>query len=606
MPDNPTNSDPQRTTAVHAQAADAGKASLELRNDAEKLRRRTLEVTKQLTSARSGIPDKRFRLAALNLMEDVEDARRRTSTEAEERRRAEKSLHASEARLSAALVAGKMATWDWDPQTDAFIGTATIVEVFGLSGLPPKTLAGRFKQVHPDDLPAYRTAVQESVRTGQGWHLEFRIIRPRDHRVAWLEERAHAAVDSATGNVLFAGVVWDITERKRAEEALRQNEARMRLILESAVEYAILSLDSERRVTMWSAGAERLLGYSQNEILGQSADLIFTEEDRERGAPQHEVDTAVAKGRAADERWHQRKNGERFWGSGVLMSMQDPNGRSGFVKVLRDHTEAKRHEETLSSMLSQLERALLEAQNARREAEEASRAKDTFLAALSHELRTPLTPVLMTAESLLRRKDLPQRARDGLELICRNVELETHFINDLLDVTRIARGKFELLREPLNIHDAIRGAVLICEPDIRGKQQRLSLHLEAIEKIILGDLPRVQQVFWNLLKNSSKFTPERGEIRIITRNEPGHLLVIVSDNGIGIGQTALPDIFDAFQQGESSITRKYGGLGLGLAISRATVNALGGTIEAVSAGAGRGATFTVKFPLTREKDEQRH
>ena len=186
---------------------------------------------------------------------------------------------------------------------------------------------------------------------------------------------------------------------------------------------------------------------------------------------------------------------------------------------------------------------------------------------------------------------------DGLQLICRNIEIQTHFIDDLLDVTRIARGKFELIREPVNVHEAVRGAVQICESDISAKEQQMIVELAAKDHQILGDPARVQQVFWNLLKNASKFTPERGRIIVESRNDGGNILVSVSDTGMGIDPTRLIDIFDAFRQGDTSITRRFGGLGLGLAIAKATVEALGGTVSANSKGKDLGSTFTVSLPL---------
>jgi two-component system CheB/CheR fusion protein len=216
---------------------------------------------------------------------------------------------------------------------------------------------------------------------------------------------------------------------------------------------------------------------------------------------------------------------------------------------------------------------------------------------LSHELRTPLTPVLMATETLLRRKDLPPLAIDALEMILRNVEIEAHFIDDLLDLTRISRGKLEISREALDLHQAIKRAVEISQPDFLIKNQNLTLNLDAKPSLLLGDSLRLQQVFWNLLKNASKFTPEGGSIEITSHTEPEWLVVQVSDNGMGIDPSALPTLFEAFRQEDLAISRQFGGLGLGLAISKATVEALGGTIAATSGGRDQGTTVTVKLPL---------
>jgi two-component system CheB/CheR fusion protein len=417
----------------------------------------------------------------------------------------------------------------------------------------------------------------------------------------WYLARLRVYRDEADriGGVVLTFV--DITRRRGAEEALSASEERLRLLVESARESAIFSIDLARRVTTWNSGAERLLGYTEAEIIGLSADLIFTDEDRAAGAPKQEAERALLEGRAEDERWHVRKDRSRFWGSGFLMLMKDQAGKTlGYVKIFHDRTKAKESEVALARSRADLEEALRQAQHAHREAEAAAKTKDHFLATLSHELRTPLMPVMLCAESLLRRKDLAPRVVEGLEMICRNVELQKHFIDDLLDVTRIARGKFELPRHPVDVHAAIQAAVAVCEPEIAAKQQHLFLKLAAEKQQILGDFARVQQVFWNLLKNASKFTPEQGEIRVVTENRNRKLLITVKDTGIGIDPNALTDIFEAFRQGDTSITQVYGGLGLGLAIVKATVHALGGSILAESDGAGHGATFIVDLPLAEE------
>lgn len=387
-------------------------------------------------------------------------------------------------------------------------------------------------------------------------------------------------------------------EAKSPEEALRESQELLRLIVENAREYAIFSLDLDRHITSWNSGAQQILGYSQGEAIGQLGDIIFTAEDRAIHAPEHEVKTAVAEGRASDERWHVRKDGTRFWGSGVMMAMHDSRGDAvGLVKIFRDHTEQLRAKRAL-------EQSLRETEAARAEAEAAGRAKDHFLAVLSHELRTPLTPVLMSVDTLLLRRDLPAQVVDGLEMIQRNVALEAQLIDEILDITRISRGKFELYREPMDLHEAIRLAGEVAMPDIESKAQRLSLSLGASEHELTGDFKRLEQVFWNLLKNASKFTGEHGEIAVQSRNESDpsgerrRIVVDVVDTGIGFDQEAAERIFEAFTQANEFITQEFGGLGLGLAISKATIDAHGGTIRGMSPGPGLGAIFTVSLPLS--------
>ncbi|MGV3771942.1 MAG: ATP-binding protein, partial [Verrucomicrobiales bacterium] len=328
-------------------------------------------------------------------------------------------------------------------------------------------------------------------------------------------------------------------------------------------------------------------------------DIIFTEEDRANGAPEMEAETALREGHAKDERWHVRKNGDRFWASGVLMAMHGANGRTiGFVKILRDQTEAKRNEEALAASRLQLEIALEDAQRARDEAEAANKTKDHFLATLSHELRTPLTPVMMVAETLLRRTDLPPRALEGLEMIRHNIEVETSLVADLLDLTRISRGKFEFRIKPISLHQVLEHAIYVSRPDIESKGQRLSIHLQAEHDDMMGDAERLQQVFWNILKNASKFTPEGGSIQIVSSMDEEKFVVNFTDNGCGIPNAALPHIFEAFRQADESITREFGGLGLGLAIAKAIIEGHNGSIAAASEGEGKGTTITVILPRT--------
>jgi signal transduction histidine kinase/response regulator RpfG family c-di-GMP phosphodiesterase len=238
------------------------------------------------------------------------------------------------------------------------------------------------------------------------------------------------------------------------------------------------------------------------------------------------------------------------------------------------------------------------AQKARAEAERANLAKDSFLAMLSHELRTPLTPVLTSVLALEQEENLPEETRASLQMIRRNVELEARLIDDLLDLTRISKGKVQLSLEEVDAHQLLRNALEICQADIDHKN--LSLETEfAAEKVCLeADPARLQQIFWNLIKNAVKFTPQGGRLGIRTANDNGQLRVEISDSGMGIDAETLPKIFNAFEQGERT---RLGGLGLGLAISKALVETHSGKLTAESAGRNKGATFTATFPVAQNQ-----
>jgi len=223
-------------------------------------------------------------------------------------------------------------------------------------------------------------------------------------------------------------------------------------------------------------------------------------------------------------------------------------------------------------------------------AEAANAAKDRFLATLSHELRTPLTPILIWAGGMVNDPSLSPEVDEGLRMICRNVELEARLIDDLLDLTRIAHGKLELHLRRSDAHDLLGHAVEIVRDEISSRKLKLSLELNAADHFVLADAPRLQQVFWNLLKNASKFTPGQGAVTIRTSNpEPQALWIEITDTGVGIEPQDLEKIFEAFEQGG---TRREG-LGLGLAISKAIVEMHHGSIRAFSDGPGKGSRFVI-------------
>jgi PAS domain S-box-containing protein len=294
----------------------------------------------------------------------------------------------------------------------------------------------------------------------------------------------------------------------------------------------------------------------------------------------------AAEGRFDEELRIIRPDGQVRWVRSRMFPVFDSQGvHYRNAGLAEDITERKRGEEEL--------------RQARDAAEAASRAKDQFLATLSHELRTPLTPVLALASSLQEDQDLPDRIRQALAVIQRNVELEARLIDDLLDLTRISRGKLELRREVVDVRQLLAHAIEVCcGVELASGRIQLSLDLGAREHRVWADAPRLTQVLWNLLNNAIKFTPEGGEIRVRSwEEEDGGILAIeVADNGIGIDPELLPRIFNAFEQTDRQITRRFGGLGLGLSLSRAIVAMHGGTLDAASAGTNQGSAFTVRLP----------
>ena len=267
---------------------------------------------------------------------------------------------------------------------------------------------------------------------------------------------------------------------------------------------------------------------------------------------------------------------------------------SVFVDLFRKTEQIKRQAEEREKLV----REQTTAERARIEAERASAAKDKFLAMLSHELRTPLTPVLASVSTLEHEDGLPEAMREPLQLIRRNVELEARLIDDLLDLTRISKGKVKLSFEIVDAHTLLRNAVEICQLEIDEKHLSLCVELGAESVFLRADPARLQQIFWNLIKNAVKFTPTGGKLSIRTSNDDsGRFQAEVEDSGCGIDREILPNIFHAFEQGGRG---QLGGLGLGLAISKALVEAHQGCIAAYSDGLGLGSRFTAFFPTCNQ------
>ncbi|HYD95291.1 MAG TPA: CheR family methyltransferase [Noviherbaspirillum sp.] len=384
----------------------------------------------------------------------------------------------------------------------------------------------------------------------------------------------------------------DITRRKLAEEKLGRNEQRMRLIAASTRDYAIATLDTDGIVTSWNAGAERLFGYSETEIGGQSGEIIYTPEDRANDVFRQELRRARDHGRAEDDRWHMRQNGSRVFCSGITSPLIDERMR-GFVKIARDLTDSK--------WLRDQQEAKLEWERKERiRAEEAARVRDEFFAVLSHELKQPLNLIQLTAELLSRipeAETLPAIAR-GTATIKRMVEGQTRIIDDLMDLSRLHAGKLTLTHSQLELTERVSHVVRLMEDEAKQKQVKLLLDVSPRETIIQGDAIRIEQIVWNLLSNALKFTPAGGTVQVQVCQEGEMACIEVTDTGKGIAPDFLPHVFDMFRQANSGPARQHGGMGIGLALVKELVQSHGGRVEVDSRGEGYGALFRVWLPAT--------
>ena len=352
------------------------------------------------------------------------------------------------------------------------------------------------------------------------------------------------------------------------------------LLLEQSEDYALFFTTPEGVITDWYPGAEHIFGFSAGEIVGENAKRLFNSEDLERGAAEHEMEVARSAGRAEDDRWHVRKDGTRFWGSGLLFGLRDPAGKlAGYAKIVRNRTDLKTQTEALENEVKALSHAV--------------RQDKLLLATLAHELRNPLAPLANCME-LLRDCAAPPGT---LQIIDRQLALLRRLVDDLMEASRIGAGKVDLRLEVLDLHEVFNAAADAVRPMVAARDQELQLIPIAGPVPVQVDAQRMQQVFVNLLDNAVKYTPRGGKIIYNITTEGGDAIVRVEDTGVGMSAEILPKIFDLFTQEHASRAHAAGGLGLGLALVRDLVALHGGTVQARSDGRDKGSVFTVRLPM---------
>ncbi|MHB0948438.1 MAG: sensor histidine kinase [Gemmatimonadaceae bacterium] len=420
----------------------------------------------------------------------------------------------------------------------------------------------------------------------EGWRVR------KDGTLFWANVVITALRDKSGTLVGFAKVTRDLSERRRAEEALRVSEERFRLLVQSVKDYGIFMLDPGGRIASWNEGAERISGYTADEIIGKHFSIFYPPHDVAADKPAHELVKAAAEGSFEDEGWRVRKDGSLYWSNVVITAVRDSDGDLfGFVKVTRDLSERRAAEQ----------RALDDARRVA-EAESANRAKSQFLAAMSHELRTPLNAIggyAQLMESGVGGTPSDQQ-RDYLARIRTAQQHLLAIINDLLNYSRIEAGQLTYEMGPVELDEAIGAVIALVEPQARAKSLTLAqVHCEG-DPVAWADRAKVDLVVLNLLSNAVKFTPAGGSVFLSCGRTGEQAFVEVSDTGPGVPEELRQVIFDPFVQVGRSLTSVQEGTGLGLAISRDLARAMGGDIT-VAGAPGGGAVFTFRLPIATRR-----
>lgn len=468
---------------------------------------------------------------------------------------------------------------------------------FDYTGTTPEAMQGwGWQQVHhPDHVERVVEKINQCFAMGEIWEDTF-PLRGKDGEYRWFLSRA-VPIRDAQGRVLrWFGTNTDITNLQAAEEALRQSEARYRCLADSIPQL------------VWTAnGAGELLDVNQRWQAFTGLDL---EQAQTHGweAVVHPEDvpilmqhwtTAAQQGIPYQAEGRMRQADGRYrWCLHQAIPQRNEQGQ--IIKWFGTATDIDRQKQ----LELERDRLLLQEQTARAEAERANRIKDEFLAILSHELRAPLNPILGWASLLQKRQFDAATTAQALATIERNAKLQTQLIDDLLDVAKILRGKLVMELTTVDLAFVIESAIDTMQAAAAAKSIQVHAVLPRIGHIS-GDPVRLQQIVWNLLSNAIKFTPQAGRIEIRLEQVDHQAKISVSDTGKGIKPEFLPHLFESFRQEDASTTRKYGGLGLGLAIVRHLIEAHGGTITANSLGEGQGATFIVCFDLIDTEPEMR-
>lgn len=505
-----------------------------------------------------------------------------------ERKRTEEMLRISEERLLLGLQAARMRTWDWNIPENRIIWSSNMEALFGLA---PGEFDGSYEEfvarLHSDDRDRVLEAINAAVTTGANYDIEFRVFYP-DGTIRWVLSQGKVFYDAISQPIRMLGVDLDITGRKLIEESLRQSEEFKKQVLESSND-CIQVLDLDAQVVYVNPGGLCLL-----EIDDLTPYLNTKWVNFWQGESRQEIEAAISVAKSNEVSRFQgfcpTAKGIPKWWDVIVTPMLDEEGQvSQLLTTSRDITDRVQLEQDRERVLQQKQAALAES-------ERINRSKDEFLAVLSHELRSPLNPILGWTQLLQTRKLDETKTIAALATIERNAKVQCQLIDDLLDMARVLRGKLSLNTAPVDLLSVIEFAIDTVQTAAIAKPIQIHPVLSDIRPVS-GDAVRLQQIVWNLLTNAVKFTPSGGRIDIRLEQIDNQAQITITDTGKGISPDFLPHIFESFRQEDASVTRKHGGLGLGMALVYQLVEAHGGTVTADSPGEGKGATFTVRLPL---------
>jgi signal transduction histidine kinase len=588
-----------------------------LREEGAQLRKRLADLKAEMQTGREA------RAVTFQLVENAVAAWRSMKAQSDGRNRSEKALEAA-----------AMGTFVWYVPEDRSECDARMLALFGLPPDGSLTLKTALEtMIHEEDGPRYAAGVAHACDPDSRGELreDIRVKLPNGAQ-RWLAISGQTYFEGEPRRaVRMVGAALDITGRKRTEDFLRSSEARQAFLLR--LSDALRPLGDPLEI---QAAAARVLGehlkvsralYAEVEHGDDSDYFIISQDYTAPGVPslvgRHRADSfgatlfnemregrTLAVNDVATEKGLTDEERQAYPALGIQAYVGVPLIKQGrHVAILgvlqttaRIWTAADLSlvEETAERTWAAVERAQAEAalREAKAAADLANRSKDRFLAVLSHELRTPLTPVTLIVGAMMEDKSLPAEARENLEMIKRNIDIETRLIDDLLDLTRLNSGKVSLKLQEVDVNEIVRQACGICESLAAERHISIETRLAADVCKFQADPLRLQQALWNILKNAIKFTMAHGRITITTSHlNGGGCEVRVQDNGIGMKPEMLHRIFDVFEQGDPAITRQFGGLGLGLAITKALVELHHGHVRAESEGPGHGTSFVMELPM---------